>query len=292
MIGRRKVLKAIGTGVALAPVVPLLGCGGDDGPAAGSDSGTPGIDSGTPGTDAGTPGVDSGPRPDAGPSRWATGGTAAMTDRDSYPNPFEGKGGSECALTCAMILGPCYDTVTFDRADVSEGKPGLPVRLALRVVDESCTPIPGAVVDIWHTGVEGIYSGDINPFCSGGAPVPDEHYARGYQTTNADGRVDFDTLFPGWYAGRAIHIHFTIKIGTDAYVTSQLFFEQSLVDEIFAAHPDYAPFGEPDTTNAADGAASDLTDYTLAYARMTDGAMQAYKTLVIRSDLATPLCNA
>ena len=205
---------------------------------------------------------------DAPPSdSWASGGTAVMTGH--YPDPFT-TGGGACALLCETTLGPCY-AQTVERKDISEQELGLPVRLAFRVVgDDGCTPIAGAAVDIWHTNRSGLYSG-----------------------SDANGRVDFDTCFPGWYRGRTIHIHVQIRIGADEYVTTQLFFDDALTREIFAGHVEYEEFGQPDTTNRDDGviSSSQVGDYTLATQRMSDGAMLAYKTLVIRSSLATPACQ-
>ena len=53
--------------------------------------------------------------------------------------------------------------------------------------------------------------------------------------------------------------------------------------EIFASHADYMSYGQPDTPNATDNVVSrgDLASYTLATARMSDGAMLASKQLVV-----------
>jgi protocatechuate 3,4-dioxygenase beta subunit len=107
--------------------------------------------------------------------------------------------------------GPCTEAADQVRKDVSEGYTGLPVRLALRVVDSACNPIVGAKVKIWHTQVTGSYSGNTpnNGMCLKVQTDSSKHYFRGVQTTVDNGRVDFDTCFPGWYMGRCIHIHFT-----------------------------------------------------------------------------------
>ncbi|TNF24443.1 MAG: protocatechuate 3,4-dioxygenase [Deltaproteobacteria bacterium] len=212
-----------------------------------------------------------------------------------YADPFADGLGATCALTCAMTLGPCY-AETIRRKDVSEGHGGLPTRLALKIVDEDCTPISGADVDIWHTSPEGLYSGaDAIDFCTGGdAAHRANRWFRGVQTTDADGRVDFDTCFPGWYPGRTLHVHFTVRVGETGYVTSQLFFPDALGDDIIGTQPLYRERGARDTTNQTDGviSASAVDDYTVAWARQADGALLAWKALVIRSSLATPLCSA
>jgi len=163
----------------------------------------------------------------------------------------------------------------------------------LLVVDEACNPVEGADVDIWHTGNSGHYSGpDASDFCTGADPDAKAHqYFRGVQTTDAKGRVDFDTCYPGWYPGRSIHIHFTVRVANQAHVTSQLFFPDTLTAQVFAEHPDYDQFGQPNTTNAQDGIYAG-NEYELSTALQPDGALLAWKVLVIRSSLAAPLCSA
>ncbi|WAS92732.1 protocatechuate 3,4-dioxygenase [Nannocystis punicea] len=227
---------------------------------------------------------------------WATGGTAAMTMKHCYPDPFAG-GVRECLLMCETTEGPCTAD-TIERQDVSEGFSGLPVRLALLVVAaDTCAPLANAKVEIWHTQRTGVYSG-VTPsgaFCYGDDPDAENYlYFRGTQTTGADGRVDFDTCFPGWYNGRAIHIHFRVYIDDTLHATSQLFFADALNEEVFADHPEYSEFGQPNTTNTTDniiGGESDMTNYLLTTARMPDGAMLASKVIAIRSSLDQPTCQ-
>ncbi|MDC0717585.1 protocatechuate 3,4-dioxygenase [Nannocystis bainbridge] len=227
---------------------------------------------------------------------WATGGTAAMTMKHCYPDPFAG-GVKECVLMCETTQGPCTAD-TIERQDVSEGFAGLPVRLALLLVTaETCEPIADAKVEIWHTQRTGVYSG-VTPsgaFCYGDDPDAVNYlYFRGTQTTGSDGRVDFDTCFPGWYNGRAVHIHFRVYLAAELYITSQLFFGDDLNAEIFADHPEYSEFGQPDTTNTSDniiGGEDDKTNYLCTVARMPDGAMLASKVIAIRSSLDQATCQ-
>lgn len=210
-----------------------------------------------------------------------------MTNRDCYPDPFAAAVTACPLVVCATTAGPCT-ALAPARNDVSEGRPGLPVRLALKLIEaDTCTPIANASVEIWHTQTSGVYSGQTpSPgFCSGGdADAPNHSYFRGTQTTDASGRVAFDTCFPGWYPGRAIHIHFSVVVAGTSYLVSQLFFAQSVVDEIFATHPDYTPRGRPDTSNAGDGViggAAHFDAYLLDVARMSDGAMLASKVIAV-----------
>ena len=243
-------------------------------------------------TDSGGVPADSGDSGDSASAAndWASGGTAAMAA--SYPSPF-GDAPGACALTCGLTLGPCY-AETFDRADVSEGITGLPVSLHVRVVDAACRPIAGAKVDIWHTSPSGLYSGEeAAEMCTTGdeAAIASSWF-RGVQTTDADGTVAFKTCFPGWYSGRAIHIHFQIRRDDGAYLTSQLFFPQEVIDGVFASHPEYVGYGTPNRTNATDGIAqsTDLGPLTLEIARMDDGIMQAFKTVVIADSAGAETC--
>lgn len=217
---------------------------------------------------------------------WATGGTAAMSG--SYPNPFAtSAGGEACTLAPSLTVGPCY-AETLMRRDISEGLTGLPMRLALRVVDATtCEPVPNATVDVWHTNAAGIYSAYAQgSMCNpSSAEAAKAHFFRGVQTTDEDGRVDFDSVFPGWYSGRTVHIHFTVRVDGKEYVTSQLVFDDTLTDAIFAEHKDYNSRPQRNTTNQNDSVvrSAQAASITLATVRMTDGALQAWKTIAIKS---------
>lgn len=280
-MSRRRALRSIGVGVA---AIPIVGCSSsmatmlaDAGPLPGDAAGE--ADGGSTADDAAV--IDGAVIADG----WASGGTAAMTAMATYPDPFAGSAGSSCALTAPTTLGPCYFTSPV-RRDVSEGYPGLPVRLALRVVDESCAPIESARVEIWHTRNSGLYSGGPVPLCTTNDADALAHlYFRGGQVTDADGQVAFDTCFPGWYPGRAIHIHFHVILdgGARATAVSQLFFAAPLITEIFETHPEYAAFGQPDRPNDADSIYRGVgASGILEHERTSDGAMLAWKQLVVR----------
>jgi protocatechuate 3,4-dioxygenase beta subunit len=225
---------------------------------------------------------------------WASGGTAAMTDKASYPDPFETID-DLCQLVATTTAGPCTTETDLLREDVSEGWTGIPVRLALKVVDASCNPVAGATVNIWHTNIEGSYSGQTpsNGFCLLDQSYASQDFFRGVQVTADDGTVFFDTCFPGWYSGRAIHIHFQVKQGGTSYRISQLFFPEDVTSDIFANHPEYVPYGQPNVTFANDGIvaaipAAQLNRHLLTVARMTDGAMLASKVVTVINQAPTP----
>lgn len=231
---------------------------------------------------------------------WASGGTAGLIALASYPDPFADETLATCTPTCQMTLGPCHDDQTPEREDISEGEPGLPMRFGLRIVDDNCTPITDANVDIWHCDVRGVYSSETadNPaFCTGDdAEALAARYFRGNQMTDENGVAWFNTCFPGWYNGRAIHVHFTVhrsSLDGDEYLTSQVAFPTSLITEVCDEHPDYVDHGQPNTPNDADSVfpSDSVDDYVMGTEQMSDGALLAWKTIVIRSSLSDSVCS-
>ena len=274
LFARRAFLRGVAPALAAVPLSRVLsGCGATATTPATSDTGAS--------TDSGL--VDA-PAADTAVVPWATGGTASM--KGAYADPFATGLGTACSVYKASTLGPCY-AKTLDRQDISEGSLGLPTRLALLVVDPSCKPLSGATVDLWHCSPVGLYSGDdASDMCtSRNAAARAARWFRGVRATNAQGRVDFDTCYPGWYASRTIHIHFTVRVGGTEYVTSQLFFLDLLNDEIIASQPLYKERGGKDTTNAADKVITEaaLSDCFFSTAKQADGALLAWKALVVHA---------
>jgi protocatechuate 3,4-dioxygenase beta subunit len=216
---------------------------------------------------------------------WASGGTKSM--KGNYPDPFDGGMiGAACMLYPAQTLGPCYASPVMAREDISDGVTGVPLRISFLVVKaDGCTPVPNAEVDIWHTGSNGVYSAFARGTCNPDRiAVADMTYCRGKQNTNDKGRVDFSTVFPGWYTGRTIHIHFTVRVGGREFITSQLYFEDALSDELMK-QTDYKARGERDTKNGGDSIlrGANTAPLLFATAKRDDGALHAWKVLSIRS---------
>jgi protocatechuate 3,4-dioxygenase beta subunit len=147
---------------------------------------------------------------------------------------------SNCTLTPEITEGPFYFDADKVRSDIRDGREGTTLRLALRVRDSSCQPIPDALVDIWHCDAGGAYSQEGAPFL------------RGVQVTNRDGIAEFTTIYPGWYQGRAVHIHAKVHLDASTVLTTQLFFDDTVSDEVFAPAP-YDGRGERDQRNHSDG---------------------------------------
>jgi protocatechuate 3,4-dioxygenase beta subunit len=217
---------------------------------------------------------------------WATGGT--KTIQGTYPDPFTMSAvATACTIYPSQTLGPCYAQMPMMREDISDGLNGLPLRLSFLLVRSGgCTPVPNASIDIWHSGSDGIYSAyATGTICNPGTvDVRSKMFCRGVLTTNEMGRADFSTVFPGWYTGRTIHIHFTIRLNNRESVTSQLYFEDTLTDEILA-QGSYMSRGRRDTTNSSDsifrsGNASPA-QVLFSTAKRPDGVLHAWKVISI-----------
>ena len=140
------------------------------------------------------------------------------------------------------------------RSDTSNGsvEQGIPLRLVIHVYgvnDGSCVPLKGAKLDIWHANSQGIYSGvkDMG--------TAENNFLRGYQVTDNNGAVEFTTIYPGWYEGRAIHIHDKVRIfnGQEKALewTAQLYFNNSINEQVHEQTP-YKSHGPVKTTNEED----------------------------------------
>jgi len=178
-----------------------------------------------------------------------------------------------CVVKPELTEGPYFVDDQLDRSDIrtepSDGslRDGVPLALTFNVSQVGsggCTALAGARVDVWHCDALGVYSGvNDNTFASS---TVGEKFLRGYQTTDTDGAARFLTIYPGWYAGRAVHIHFKIRTtGMDgnAYeFTSQLFMDDAITDQVHAAQP-YASKGLNRMRNSADGIYRDGGDQLL-----------------------------
>jgi protocatechuate 3,4-dioxygenase beta subunit len=245
-----------------------------------------------------------------------------------------------CTLTSEKEEGPYYVDDETLRGNITENKPGIPVQLAIMLVDaRTCKPLNNSAVDIWHCDASGVYSGftAMNP--DGGGPggrgprggggfgqggpgggpggpggpegfgpggrgsrqVDLTRFLRGVQLTDESGRAEFSTVYPGWYSGRAIHIHLKAHIGgvaaekySGGHVahTGQLFFPEDLTERIARMEPYAKRLAVHRTTQAEDhvfneqhGAETMLTIERLGKAE-TDG-FRATVTVAVNPE-ATP----
>jgi protocatechuate 3,4-dioxygenase beta subunit len=170
---------------------------------------------------------------------------------------------ADCVLSPEQTEGPFYIDLDRVRRDITEGRPGTPLDLTVEVVEgESCEPIKDAAVDIRHCDAAGVYSG-----VQGDSGT----FLRGIQMTDSGGRAVFRTIYPGWYSGRAVHIHVKVHIGGTETYTGQLYFDEAVTEAVYETEPYRARPG-PETTNAADGIYGQGGDQTtLALSREGDG---------------------
>jgi len=216
-----------------AGVMAVVGCGDNEQPPSGEATSTPAQTAST----------------------GATATSTAATAASATPAPVA------CVLTAERTEGPYFVDERLNRSDITSDptdgsvKEGVALSLSLtvsRVEGAACMPLVGALVDVWHCDALGVYS-DVS-----GAGQPDttgQKFLRGYQITNDSGQVEFQTIYPGWYSGRTIHIHFKVRTDPDSAqgfeFTSQLFFDETTTSAVVAREP-YNQKGTPDTSNAAD----------------------------------------
>jgi protocatechuate 3,4-dioxygenase beta subunit len=174
-------------------------------------------------------------------------------------SPSAAAGVPSCVVRPALTEGPYFVDEKLNRSDIrsdpSDGsvRQGALLTVAFNVSSVSggaCAPLAGATLDLWHCDALGVYSDVQDP----GFATSGKKFLRGYQATDAAGKAQFTTIYPGWYQGRAVHVHFKIRTasaGASSEFTSQLFFDDALSDRVHALAP-YAQKGQRTLRNAAD----------------------------------------
>lgn len=238
IVGRREALTLFGAASLAALVACTTGNGGSATSTATSTS------------------VATGTTPAGGSTATGTapsGGTAAAT-----------VAAPSCIVRPAMTEGPYFVDEQLNRSDIrpstkgdTSATAGVPLTIALNVARMgagTCAALPGAMVDMLQCNAVGEYSA-VND-ASSGAAARSRNFLRGFQMTDANGVARFTTIYPGWYRGRAVHIHFKIRARNSAGAmqefTSQFFFDDALSDTVFGQAP-YNTKGARDTRNANDG---------------------------------------
>lgn len=154
--------------------------------------------------------------------------------------PAAASDGPACILTPQAEEGPFYADPKLVRSDITEGRPGVPLTLRLRVIEAGpCTAIKGARIDIWHCDAKGLYSAYPGQSDAHDVDETDKTFLRGTQTTDEAGWVTFNTIYPGWYDGRTTHIHFKVFLAERTVLTGQTFLPDALNEFIYTNVPDY-----------------------------------------------------
>jgi len=186
---------------------------------------------------------------------------------------------ASCVLTPELTVGPYFVDEKLNRSDLTTNTTdtnvlnATPLTLTMTIMEyasSGCSALVGAQVDIWHADAAGIYSDESVENTTG------QTFLRGYQLTDANGAVTFKTVVPGWYSGRTIHIHVMIRtLSSSGSVltefTTQLFFDQTLLNALTTTVSPYSSRGVPDTTNAQDSIYSSATQLTLTNATSGGG---------------------
>ena len=180
--------------------------------------------------------------------------TSAKSSTDANTSAIDGgTAAADCVLVPQSTAGPFYFDANQIRSDITEGRPGVPLGLELTVVDAAgCEPIADAVVDVWHTDAAGIYSGYAGQGDNGDVDAGRDDFMRGIQVTSTAGKVLFETVYPGWYPSRTIHIHFTVRPDENTEATSQLYFPDGVSDAVMALSP-YSDRPGRSSNNGNDG---------------------------------------
>lgn len=169
-----------------------------------------------------------------------------------------------CTPTPEGEIGPYFaddSDIRFNRSDIlsnldgTNTQTGIPLTVTIFIVDgqKGCAPYPNAQVDVWHCNAAGVYSDQAVE------NTTTETWLRGYQLSDASGKLSFSTIIPGWYAGRTTHIHLRVRSSysqasstSDGTNTTQLFFAQTFVDRLATSVAPYNAEGVNPTTNAGD----------------------------------------
>lgn len=147
--------------------------------------------------------------------------------------------GERLTLTPQVTQGPYWFDPKLFRADITEGKTGVPARVVLTVLGQDGAPLKGARVDIWHCDASGVYSGYEGQGDDRGTATRGQTYLRGAQITDGAGRVAFQSIWPGWYEGRTPHIHIKVFLDARTALTAQLFVPDALSEYLYENVPAY-----------------------------------------------------
>jgi protocatechuate 3,4-dioxygenase beta subunit len=189
-----------------------------------------------------------------------------------------------CTLSPSETAGPFPIKTPSDlvRENIISDRSGIALLITLTVQDQSnnCNPLSGVNVDVWHCDAQGNYS-EYGGTQMQSTNYTAQHFLRGRQTTDSNGKVSFISIFPGWYPGRAPHIHIEVldSNGKSIRVT-QIAFPKEVCDVVYATS---GYNGTADTSNTSDNVFSNSLNGNMADS-LTGNTSQGYtllKTIVV-----------
>jgi protocatechuate 3,4-dioxygenase beta subunit len=190
-------------------------------------------------------------------------GSGSSTDGSCTVSPAETKGPFPIKTPSQLVL----ENIKSDRIGVA-----LLINLTIENKSTNCAPLENVLVDVWHCDKDGNYS-EYGGTSMQQTNYTEVHFLRGRQTTNAKGEVSFISIFPGWYQGRAPHVHVEILTTTgSSLLVTQIAFPENVSSEVYSS-TNYVAHGQADTSNTRDNVFSDSLDDELATltGNLTDG---------------------
>ena len=200
------------------------------------------------------------------------------TDTTTTTGSTNGSSASNCSITKSETEGPfpTHNPASYVLKDIRSDRSGvlLNALITIKNKNNNCTALEGALVDIWHCDADGNYS-EYGGTGMQSTNLTNVHFLRGRQSTDTTGIAGYSTIFPGWYSGRAVHIHVHIfdKSGKSLLVT-QIAFPATVCDTVFTTATSFYKKGKADTTNERDNIFSD--GYTDELASLSGNVIDGY----------------
>ncbi|MCC9063185.1 intradiol ring-cleavage dioxygenase [Flavobacterium piscisymbiosum] len=188
-------------------------------------------------------------------------------------SPSETKGPFPIKTPSQLVL----ENIKSDRVGVA-----LLINLVIENKNNNCSPLAGVLVDVWHCDKDGNYS-EYGGTSMQQTDYTSVHFLRGRQTTDSKGEVSFISIFPGWYQGRAPHIHVEVlSTSGSSLLVTQIAFPETVSSTVYSS-TNYAAHGQADTSNTKDNVFSDSLSDELATltGNLTDGYTLS-KTIIVK----------
>lgn len=189
--------------------------------------------------------------------------------KDDDPTPAtDSTSTGTCTVSPSETAGPFPTKTPADlvMVDIRSDRTGIAMTATITIqnANNSCAALADAIVDIWHCDRDGYYS-EYGGTGMQSADFTSVHFLRGRQSTNSDGVVAFKTIFPGWYSGRAPHIHVHVYDSTGkSLLVTQIAFPTDVCNTVYTTATNFYTKGTQDTSNASDNVFSDSITNELA----------------------------